>query len=627
MKSLWIYIAGLSTLLVLAPLPAGGFQGRADLQVRKETNRERALAVKLISENRFKEAIGVLEPVCEGFPEYHDLAEMLSLAYIRAGRPEDAIALLEERLEKAPGRIEMVKNLGTAYLDIDEREKAIETWESVLGGEHGRPENYGVVSRLEWNAGMYDEAIGTLRAGLVEKKYYRSYMNEIIRMEKLMGRDRDAFIDGLAYLEAEKKPFGMSAQFLADIFRDAGSPPDLLVAVDSLAVSSKENRRFFAITGALLRAAGGDFSMLDTLVSGGLEIEPEAEEMYYVANAFFQMKDQRGSEDYRDAFSKVQSVFMKRFARSPMIPQMFLVSAQYYNEAGINDPEGGGSFFEKAVAMADSTLNHPLGQQYREKAALLKAGILLERLHMPEEALQALAGVRWTSPGTLRESEELRMLAFLGSGRLDEGKAWFVKLEASPDSSLAATGKYGSGMADFYAGEYSSAAGKLAEMAERYPWSKWANDALDAAYICRIGMDEDPAFLDLYASALRAEAKGEFSEAAEVLDKAAARFPESSLLTRAIFLKGCMKESLGMKEEAKEVFLGLVEEFPEDEFAPRALERAGEMEERGAAGEAARLYARILEEYPGYPFLARIRKRYVGLSARPGVPGRAGESR
>lgn len=588
---------------------------KKDIEKHKEISRGRNEARVLIRERNFSEAIILLERLRGKVPEYHELAEMLSSCYLNAGRPQDAVTLLEKRLESSPGRIGYVTVLGRAYLDTGRKEKALETWHSILGGSERQAVYYRTISELEWAAGMYREAIETLRQGTKVKKYYQQYLKKIIMYEMILEDYDAAFMDELAFLDAREVPLSVRPTNLFDIFRVAGRPEKFLAVVDSLAENSENKRRFFEMLGVLLEIDMGRFG------DGGKplpEMELNDAEMYYFSGVVFGMKDRQGYESYHRLVDDLLARFTERYPGSPIAPQMMLAAANYRMNMVVKQKAGGEEGFTAVLSLIDKVIEHPLGAAYSSAAFLLKAKVLQEYLYKSEEALVCLDRAGFVSKRGRLESESLRMKALLASDDLEKAKIRFEKLASEPDSSMAVLGRFGQGMLHYLSGEYEKSIAELSDLAEECPWSEWANDALETAMLTKSALEEGTGSLNLYALSEKEQSRGRFEAAARALDSLETAFPGSVILTRAVYMKGLVKEKAGKVDEARQILMGLVENHPMDDYAPRALEELGRMAEKASPDSAAVFYGRVLERYPEYPFIARIRRRYIALKKTAG---------
>lgn len=624
--------AGHIVLAVLVPVAAMIYPGRLLCQVPRqrtsqetlpessprEINRVRSAAMNLMNVKRYSDAIGLLEPICEKYPDRHDLTELLANSYMRAGRVEEARLFLDERLLLVPGRPGFIRILAAAYLDAGMREDALSLYESLLGESDRYAPNFILVSRMQWEVGMFDLAIETLERGARFSGYFEPCGREKLRLERLLGRNGAAFMTGLSLARELENPMKASNSILFDTFREAGMPDSMLGVVDSLSVEGSVNWRFFRLAAVLLRVERGEFERAIDYISGGAGIDLRPDELYYFASVVMRMKAGRDTEDYRRVYAAMLSTFMEKFGRSPVVPQMLLAAAVFNLESGdLAGKTGGGTeYYEQALAFADSVLRHPAGGSYRERAAVVKARILVDRLYRPEEALESLKGIAPRGERERARVDELMMKAWLASGRYDEADRWFDGLLSSPDSVRVALASFGQAMTSLYRQEWENAAGSFSELAEKFVWSPWANDALEHAVTIKKSMMSGTGPLTALVKARKLKARGRLEEAAALAVGVFESFPDSPAAPEAAWTGAECLLLLGRQEEALDLLASVISKAPLSGSAPRALEKTGSILEPGDPAGAASAYRRLIEDYPGYPFIARVRSRYLVLAGK-----------
>ncbi|MBN2070738.1 MAG: tetratricopeptide repeat protein [Candidatus Krumholzibacteriota bacterium] len=576
----------------------------------KSINRERTRARELIRDGNFNDAIILLEELREKAPGFHDLAELLARAYIEIRAPEKAVFLLEEELGKTPGRTGFVTLLGKAYLDMGQREKAVEVWHGILGEKSSNPVNYSIIADLEWSEGLFENAIATLREGSRHAEYLQQALRKLIRYETILEYHDSAFRDGLALLEADKDPASERIDFLLDSFRRAGCREDHFSAVDSLSLVSEKNGRYFRIILALLHVENGDYEEAGSMIE---DVGLTDSEALYFTQILFNAGDRSPTEKYNEFVGRFLNGFIYRYPQSPMVPQVMLLAAEsrldQYDREGEYSPVEGDSI----LSLLDRVIDHRHGASYRKKAALLKARFLGGSLYRHHEAMRTLAGIRFDSPGDIRESERIKAFSLLAVGGGDETAAAFIDLSSRADSNIAALGRYAGGMLHFLEGDYEKAIEELSVLAQNWPASEWANDALETAMIARKAIDSDRKSLDIYAVAVRMRLKGEFAGASDTLRSIVNRYPDSVLFARAVCFRGSMLERSSERGLAKKELARFVDKYPLDDCAPKALELLGQMMEKDDPDSASACFGALLERYPEYPFISRVREKYIAL--------------
>jgi len=605
--------AGLFLLLVLlTPGPAAG-QGKEEGAIDGAGRALRAEALAAMTAGDYAGAIGPLREFLARYPGQYGESTFLASCYINTARFEEAAAFLEETRKIWPGDVQFAEMLGQAYLEMGQPEKAVSVWHSVLTGDERDVPRYLQVSRAEWNAGMFDQAISTLKEARRFEKHYARLTAEIVRMEQTRGNYRGAFLEALPGFEMEDIPDLGRASGAIRSFREAGRPPELIAAVDSFAAHGKKNATFFQTLGAALLVDTGDYGRAsEYLILAGSGKVPE-QDVYSFVIHLYSLGDKAGDPAFEDYLGRASSMFVRRFGDSPRAPRVLLEGAEHAELAARRGGAGERDEALRAVALADSVIAHRRGRPYTEKALLIKARANLEHLHDPAAALRAVDSAQWRHPSTAADAASIRLEALVLSGRWDEAMKTFEALAASPDSSIAASGKYGKGMVLFYRGEFDESARLLSEVAAEAPWSEWANDALATAVLIRRAESGDPAVLSSFASAMSADGSGRYGEAADSLAAVAGRFPASALAPEALYQSALLLERAGRHDESVASLERVAGEWPLSRAAPRAVETLARLFEESDPEASARWYALFLERYGEDPWATRVRGRYIRL--------------
>jgi tetratricopeptide (TPR) repeat protein len=577
-----------------------------------------------MSEGRGEEAADALRKILERYPDYSEGIYLIGRVYYETGMFEEAAEYLERRRADKPADWQTIEMLGQAYLELGRRGDAERTWHSYLTGGEKNAGRYLQVSRAEWQAGLFDEAIETLREGRRFPRYFTRFTAEIVRMEKTRGNYRAAFIEALPGFEADDMPdVNRSSGTISD-FLEAGSPPELVAAVDSFAANARSNRPFFESLAAALRVETGDYSGASGYLIRAAGTGIPEKDLYALILHLYSLGGKAGDPAYEAYIDRASSAFIGKYKDSPRSPRVLLLKAQHEAQAAERGGPGARESALEAVALADSTMGHRRGRAYADNARLLKAKVLLEDLRDPDAALGALDGGQWRHPNMARQVSDLRLEALILSGRWDEALKRFDAQIASPDSSVAATGKYGRGMVLFYRGEFAEAGKALSETAEEAPWSRWANDALAVAVLIKRAESGDPAVLGAFAAAMKSSGRGRYGEGADSLVLVAGKYPDSELAPEALYQGAVLLARAGRDIESTEALKRVIESYPLSRAAPRAVETLAASLEKTDPEEAASWYALFLERYGDDPWATRVRSRYVRL--RKSESGEDGET-
>ncbi len=598
----------------------------------------------LVMQGRFDDAIPILENLAAKFPRLSAAKEMISECYLKAGRAQDAVTFLERCLEEEPDNFVYVRNLGLAYIDRGQKERAVAIWRGILKDDERSAGLYGTIAKMEQDAGLYDEAIETLRAGKKFKHLGEHYAREIIRLERILGRDEEAIREALLLVGRREGGLESELGTVGDIFRESEKKERLVAIVDSVVTRGGDRSGIFRTLKTIFLIEDGRYDEARKALFGPGAQPPREEELYSLLIRMEQLSHGRNGERFDLLYGEMMEQFLARYGSSMPAPRVLLMMASGKRDAARNAGAGREKLLEEVLALADSAKRHRAAGAYLERAAIFKARVLFDDFRRPDEALGELDGVRWRSDdGMMTEAAKLRVRILLASSNGEEAARELARLAA--DSRLAPLGRYGIGRLNFLTGKYGEAVKVLSELAEKHPSSEWANDALELAMDVKGATPEGTGALDLYRAAILATERGNYVAAIDSLAALETRHPSSSLAPRAIFMKAELEAALGgsdaapgasgaeldspgapppaaaeggvsasaMLEAARADFTRLAERFSLHDLAPRALEKLAGLAERRNPGEAIKQYGMLMERYPDYPFMERVRERYIAL--------------
>jgi tetratricopeptide (TPR) repeat protein len=626
--------AACAAILVFAGAPAFAQAQPGKSRVSEAPGATIDRANHFLMQGRCAEAIPILERFTTEYPRIAAANEMLAGCYIKEGRAQDAASLLERRLEEEPGQFAYARDLGRAYMDLGRREDAVAVWRSLLVGDEKTASMYGHVAKMEQEAGLYDEAIETLRAGAAFKETAEYYSREIVRLERLIGREEDAFRDALLLIGQRQGALESEMRDVTDIFRESKKRERLVTLLDSMTAAGKDRSGIFRTLKTIFLVEAERYDEARRHLFGTDAPAFREDEIYALIVHLGRMPLAGGDGRLTALRDDLMQRFLERFGSSAFAPHVRLMTAESKRESARN---ASGPAREKllgeALDLCDAAKRSGLGAPYFDRAAILKARVYFEDMHRPGEALVELSNVGKRNLAQRLEAEELRGRILLASGNWGEAAAELGRLAGDADTSVAFLGQYGLGRLAFLAGRYEESVKTLSELAEKHPSSPWANDALELAMDVKGAMTEGPGALGLYRAAVLERSRGNYAASIDSLAALQRRFPESSLAPRATFMKGEIEAGAaprGMGGEgsvspalvvaARADFTRLVESYPLHELAPRALERLAELAAQEDPAEALSRYGTIMERYPEYPFMERVRERYVALGKTAGSP-------
>ncbi len=166
-----------------------------------------------------------------------------------------------------------------------------------------------------------------------------------------------------------------------------------------------------------------------------------------------------------------------------------------------------------------------------------------------------------------------------------------------------------------FGGDVAAARRELAILADRYPNTKAAErgQQLDALIEANREMDYKP--LLIFFAALSARERGENAIALRRLDEMMRSYPQAQLAPESLLMRGQVLESDGKLDDAIAAYAEVPARYPNSPLLSRALfGQAKATETRdGMKPHVAGLYGQISQRYPGTPYATQAQERLAAI--------------
>ncbi|HEY5133865.1 MAG TPA: tetratricopeptide repeat protein, partial [Candidatus Krumholzibacteriaceae bacterium] len=266
-----------------------------------------------IMQGRCEDAIPILERLVAQYPQVYTANSMLADCYLKGGRAQEAAALLERCLETDPGNRTYLQELGSAYIDMGRKEQALETWRRLLKADEKFGSLHGVVAKMEQEAGLYDEAIATLRDGMKYKENAEYYAREVIRLEQAIGRDEGAFRDALLLLGGKQGLLEGDVRSVSDIFKESKKQDRLILIVDSLVSAGEDRSGVYRTLKTILLVEGGRYDDARRHLFGKGAAALRDDQLYSIIVYMSRMTDRRTDARLMSLDADLMQQFLDRF--------------------------------------------------------------------------------------------------------------------------------------------------------------------------------------------------------------------------------------------------------------------------------------------------------------------------
>ncbi len=135
-------------------------------------------ALAYTEDERFSEAVTVLEKCIHLDADFAEAWGLLGIAYFELGRPEDTVAACKRAKTLRPDLIDLQIFLGLAYQKLERYPQAVEAFNNVIDDDPDYAEAYGSLGMLWLSVGETEKAIDALTEAVeINPAYSEAYYN------------------------------------------------------------------------------------------------------------------------------------------------------------------------------------------------------------------------------------------------------------------------------------------------------------------------------------------------------------------------------------------------------------------------------------------------------------------
>lgn len=192
--------------------------------------------------------------------------------------------------------------------------------------------------------------------------------------------------------------------------------------------------------------------------------------------------------------------------------------------------------------------------------------------------------------------------------RLKAGEAFDSLSHQRLNQDIAEEVRYNLAMIGFFSGTYDSAKVALRKLMVDYPRGLWVNDVIQLLIVMG-DAEETPLLLDDFTAAVEFEYR-KMPDSSRTRLKSLVENPDTTLADVALH----RLIRLDLEQSDSTAALAnidlMAERFPESYYLPYALKVKADMLIANTVSfeEARTIYRRLLEEFPNYPFISKVRK-------------------
>ena len=606
---------------LFAPAPAAAQRAQPD----STEMRRFQLASSYLQAGQYERAITLLEDLHAGSPQVYVFYSKLKDAYESVKRYDDAIALVERRMERQRGPVLISEKARLQYLQGDEP-AAFKTWDRAIGLAPEQRSSYQVVYQALVDVRHFERAIDVLERGREALGEAQAFQTQIAYLYSLTGRHAQAMREYLELLSDDEQRLSFVRSRLSSF----------LTQDDALSAS-------VAAAKEAVRQSPLNLSYRELLAWLHMEAKQYAD-AYNVYRALDRLGEEEGrrllgfarqaadAEAFETA-RKALDLILTRYPDAPTAPEALrslgAVQKQWGDRAGEKATSAEGA--QAPAPHYEAAANHyrTYLQRYPNRPAypvvLRQLGRLQQDvfadLSAADSTLQEVVD-RYPDSETANEARyDLGRIAIM-RGNLSEARLIFTRLvDQLRTGDLAEQARYEMALLHFYQGEF-DAAQTLAEATTSANTSTdVANDAIELKVLLlqNKGPDSLNTALQAYARAKLLDRQRRHEPALAQVDTLLTDLGAHPLADDARFFRAELLRTLGQSEAAFQAFAAFPQTHPQSPLADQSLFEAAALkaEALGAPEEARALYLRLLEEYPSSLLTAKTRARLRLLESPP----------
>lgn len=456
-------------------------------------NRQYQLANTLMQQQKYEEALPILEELHSENPGAFVFFDKLTETLINLGRIEDAIEIAENQVERNRARTQAQTRLAELYHINEQKENAIEQWNQVIERNKDQIQAYFSVAssmqqrrefglaidlyhqaRQRFNnptlfqselantymqAGRFDEAVNSYF------QLVKDTPDQMTFVQQRLLRMRDNELYQIAALELE--------DFMMELETDHAAYQQLYQLLSWLLLETEDYRRAFVFA----RRYENQTSRVNYSLYSLASRLQSAREYELAADAYRFYMEEESSMETR---------------ATEELAQTYNSWARYLEQTGLETQARQMELFEKAYELNRSLIENAPNYNRMDRVLAAQTDLALDVFKKPNDAR------KWKEKLLELNGDERSAYSYYAEGRIALFEKDFTTARqaltradrATDDSNLSEKARYFLSLSDFYAGDYEFAEIQLRSL-ERRNTSYYANDAIKLRMWIKNGLRSD----------------------------------------------------------------------------------------------------------------------------------------
>ena len=566
-----------------------------EVQYQLSTDPRFQLARRLMSSRDFQAAADVLETLYEIDPDNSVITNSLKSCYEHLKQYAKGELLLRRLIKKFPGNVSYQLNLAESLIGQGKLDEGKEIYKDLLSQvDPRRPGAPASVIRSMVRADLEEEALEAILE-----------LRRISNDSTVMAMERAGILKGRGvYKEACQEYFKIirdSSRFAAKAEKGLSEllsfGESARIAEEALVGFSKvdsSGRVFRLLSAYYLRAERFDDAYQFALKQDSAENFRGASIMQY-------LRETMERKLYPQAIRMCEHA-VKDIANKPHKGEFYFKYAKALEETA----EHAG-----AIAIYDTIAATSPRAQDKGEATYRIGSVYLDRTNQPELALKYFDSVVTHYFAGQFYTEALLGIpkAYMKMGDLENARKEYAELTAlRRNSRISELVIYNLALISFYDKKYDSASALLNELIVKHPKGLYVNDAIKLLFLMDRA-ENATELLDYFAGAYLFEEMNRPDSAVFRLS-AAVNARNKALADFALFQMTEIVLENGDEKKAVSYVDRLAKEFPESYYLPFGLKIKADIlfNSEDSDEEAKQIYKTLLESYPNYPFINKVRQ-------------------
>ncbi|MEE8404184.1 MAG: tetratricopeptide repeat protein [candidate division Zixibacteria bacterium] len=600
-----LIFAVICLLTLSTPLRAGVTESRklkkpsGEVQYTLSTDPRFQLARRLMSSRDYQAAADVLETLYEIDPDNSVISNSLKSCYEHLKQYSKGELLLRRLLEKFPGNVSYQLNLAESLIGQGKLDEGKKIYKDLLSQvDPKRPGAPASVIRSMVQADLEEDALEAILN-----------LRKISNDSTVMAMERAGILKGRgAYKEACQEYFKIirdSSRFAAKAEKGIS---ELLSFGESARIAEEALVGFSQVdsSGRVFRLLSAYYLKTERFDDAyHFALKQDSAENFRGASIMLYLRETMERELYPQAIRMCEHV-VKDIANKPFKGEFYFKYAKALEETA----EHAG-----AIAIYDTIAATFPRVQDKGEATYRIGSIYLNRTNQPDLALIYFDSVitHYFSGQFYTEAMLGIPKAYMKMGDLENARKEYSELAAlRRNSRISELVIYNLALISFYDKKYDSASALLNELIVKHPKGLYVNDAIKLLLL--IDRAENATeLLDYFAGAYLFE-EMERPDSAVYRLTAAVNSRNKALADMALFQMTEIVLENGDEKKAVSYVDRLAKEFPESYYLPFGLKIKADIlfdsdDSNDAKDEAKEIYKTLLESYPNYPFINKVRQR------------------